>query len=76
MLCIWRKLQTNGERVDKVMNGKRNGGSITMLPENQKNGLISGAALTATRLLTLATLMSGTRGILKILFSHNETLIT
>lgn len=48
MLCIWRKLQTNGERVGKVMNGKRSGGSIMMLPENQKNGLISGAASTAT----------------------------
>lgn len=62
MLCIWRKLQTNGERVDKEMNGKRSGLSITMLPANQKNGLTNGAALTVTHHLMLATLMSGMRG--------------
>lgn len=62
MLCIWRKQQINGERVDKVMNGKRSGLSIMMLLENQKNGLTNGAALTVTHHLMLAMLMSGMRG--------------
>lgn len=61
-LCIWRKLQTSGERMVKAMSGKRNGGSIMMPQAKLKNGLISGVALTQIHPLRLVMLISGMKG--------------
>lgn len=61
-LCILRKLQISGERMEKVKSGKRSGGNIMMPQVNRKNGPTSGVTLTLTHPWTLVMLMFGMKG--------------
>jgi hypothetical protein len=61
-LLILRKLQTSGERMDKVMSGKRNGGNITVPLAKPKNGPTSGAALIPTHPWRLVMPIFGMKG--------------
>lgn len=61
-LYIWKRLQISGERMVRVMNGEKNGGSTMMLLVKQINGRISGAALIQPHNLMLDMLMFGMKG--------------
>lgn len=69
---ILRRLQINGERMVKGMNGKRNGLNSMVPMDKQINGRISGAALTQTHRLRLATLMFGMKGTSKLVYRDIE----
>jgi hypothetical protein len=60
--CIWRKLQTNGEEMVKVMSGRKIGLNTTMHLVKLRNGHTNGAVLTQTHPSMLGMLMSGTKG--------------
>lgn len=64
-MFILKRLQISGERMVKVMNGEKNGGSTMMHLVKLINGHINGAALIQTHNLTLDTLMFGMKGIIK-----------
>lgn len=69
--CTWRKLQINGERMEKEMSGKNNGGKVMVHLAKQRNGLTNGAALTQTHSSMLAMLMFGMKGTKHILYIYS-----
>ena len=61
-LCILKKVQTNGERMVRGVNGRRNGGNPMVPLAKLRNVRISGAASTQTHPLRLDMRMSGMKG--------------